>query len=69
MKEIFLMHSLKTNVMKDGDTEIILTLKTQVGPGTMPAIYDKLVTMAHQQVMASINLVQAEIDTMTGEVK
>ena len=68
MKELFDMGPLKTTTTKDGDTKISFSLETTVGPGSREAICSKLETMSYRQVVASINLVQSEINTQTGEV-
>jgi len=63
------MGPLKTTTTKDGDTRVSFSLETVVGPGMREAICSKLEGMAFAQVMASITLVQTEINAITGEVK
>ena len=69
MKDLFDMGPIKTTTTKDGDTKISFSLETTVGPGMREGICSKLEAMSFKQVSASINLVQQEIDTNTGEVK
>ena len=69
MKELFDMGPIKTTTTKDGDTKVSFSLETTVGPGMREGICSKLEAMSFKQVSASINLVQQEIDTTTGEVK
>ena len=69
MKDLFDMGPLKTTTTKDGDTKISFSLETLVGPGMREAICNKLEQMAFKQVVAKIELVQKEINTVTGEVK
>ena len=69
MKDLFSMGPIKTTTTKDGDTKVSFSLETTVGPGMREGICSKLEAMSFKQVSASINLVQQEIDTTTGEVK
>ena len=68
MKDLFDMGAVKTSTTKDGDTRIVFSLETTVGPGMREGICSKLEGMAFKQVLADIKLVQAEINTNTGEV-
>ena len=69
MKDLFVMGPVKTTTLKDGDTRVIFSLETLVGPGMREGICSRLEAMAFKHVSASINLVQAEINTETGEVR
>ena len=69
MKDLFDMGPIKTTTLKDGDTKILFSLETTVGPGMREGICSKLEAMSFKQVSASINLVQQEINHETGEVR
>lgn len=61
MKEVFILTGLSSKARKDGDTNITVTLQTQVSPDYAGTLLLKLSHYAHQQVIASIESQQEEL--------
>jgi len=55
--------------LKNGETQISVSLKTIVGPGMREEVFGKLAPLSNKSVWATINLENMEIDSETGEVR
>ena len=61
IKDIFTISGIKTSARNDGDVDLTVTLKTQIGPALVQEAIASLMPLHNREVNVSFDLRQMEI--------